>query len=46
MAALAVSAMSAVRLVSPLSRAAARLRSLVCLAVASMIRGYPAGNGT
>ncbi|HEX3242263.1 MAG TPA: hypothetical protein VHQ97_04230 [Solirubrobacterales bacterium] len=41
MTALALSAMRAVRLVSPLSRAAARLRSLVCLAVASMTRGYP-----
>jgi hypothetical protein len=42
MTALAVSAIRAVRRLSPLSREAARLRSLVCLAVASMIRGYPA----
>jgi hypothetical protein len=34
--------MRAVRRLSALSRDAARLRSLVCLAVASMEGGYPA----
>jgi hypothetical protein len=46
MAALAASAIRAVRRVSPISRDAERLRSLVCLAVASMMGGYPARKGS